>query len=131
MAELIGLGVLACLLATVRLTAGPLGMPHLTWLLIYLGLATVAEYLWHSERWPKSFKECLTVSGVSILVGAVFFAIDVFVGGVHHPELPWLKAGTQAGGPFGFYLTLLVCPGLTMVALAGAFRARVQKAAGR
>ena len=71
------------------------------------------------EKSPRSPAEWLGVVGFSILLGAVFFGIDVLIGSQFHPSSSLLEAATQAGGPFGFMFTLIVCPGITVYALGG------------
>jgi len=55
----------------------------------------------------------------SIIVGAIFFGVDMATGRTNHPDLSWPRAGVQTGG---FVLTAIVCPGMTMVCIAGAIR---------
>ena len=70
-----------------------------------------------SEKSPRSPAEWLGVFGFSILLGAVFFGIDVLIGSEFHPNSSLLEAATHAGGSFGFMFTLIVCPGITIYAL--------------
>lgn len=58
-----------------------------------------------------------------VVIGALSFGIDVVVGLINHPKLPPIEAGTKAGSPFGFALTAMICPGFTMLAVAGPLRA--------
>jgi hypothetical protein len=92
----------------------------------FLGLAGFALYLWHKDP-PLEFltrpgQWALATLGSAVL-GCVSFAIDIFVGSTSNPGLSPFEAGTKAGSPFGFPLTVLLCPGFTMIAVAGLLRA--------
>jgi hypothetical protein len=50
------------------------------------------------------------------LIGAVFFAIDVFVGSTTGSYSNFVQAACHAGGPFGIVITALICPVMTIVA---------------
>ena len=103
--------------ASSRLTLGILAVSVLT------GLAL---YFWHKEppmEHLSSPGEWALAIPISVLIGAVSFGIDVLVGLISNPNLPPIKAGTRAGSPFGFVLTVMICPGFTMLAVAGLLRA--------
>jgi len=100
-----------------RLTVGILAVIVLT------GLAL---YFWHKEppmallSSPRDWALAVTTS---VVMGALSFGIDVLVGSINNPNLPLIKAGTRAGSPFGFPLTVVICPGFTVLAVAGLLRA--------
>lgn len=88
-------------------------------------LAASALGMWHGKEVSERFSDAydwsrLTVG--SILVGCLSFGVDVLVGSSTHPDMSPIKAGTQAGSPFGFILTIFLCPGITMVAVASVVR---------
>jgi hypothetical protein len=60
---------------------------------------------------------------VSVPVGALSLAVDAVVGGSQDANLKFRDAIWHAGSPFGIVLTIAICPGLTLVCLAGAARA--------
>lgn len=94
--------------------------------LAYLVLATVALYFWHKEPPAKHItepSEWAAAIVASVLMGAVSFGIDMIVGLISNPKLSPVEAGTKAGSPFGFPLTVMLCPGFTMIAIAGLLRA--------
>jgi hypothetical protein len=80
-------------------------------------------FAWHGKKWPNESREVLVAVLGSFLLGGLFFACDLILGHLHHPDLSLVKAAEQRGGPFGFGLTLLVCPVTTLFLLAGYFRA--------
>jgi hypothetical protein len=92
----------------------------------FLGLAGFALYIWHKDPPVEILAEpgqwALAILA-SVLLGSVSFAIDIFVGSTSNPGLSPIEAGRKAGSPFGFPLTVLLCPGFTMVAIAGLMRA--------
>ncbi len=90
------------------------------WIVPYLLVSTIALYMWHNLGDLTSVKDWFMVAAGSCLLGAVFFGVDVLMGHSHYPDLPLLEAGTKAG--ISFLATLIVCPVLTVIALAGAVR---------
>ena len=92
---------------------------------ILLALSVASVALWRRER--SSTADMLGGAVMSVLAGAVFFAIDVLLGQVFHPELPWLDAATRGSGPFGIVVTILICPMFTFIFLSGAARAQFLK----
>lgn len=94
--------------------------------LAFIVLAPLALYLWHKEPPAKHLStpsEWAMAIVVSVVVAAVSFGIDVVVGLIDNPKLSPIEAGTRAGSPFGFPLTVMLCPGFTMLAIAGLLRA--------
>lgn len=102
-------------------------------ILVYLVLAALALWLWHHDEYARSFAtptQCLGLAGGSICIGAISFAMDVLIGLIfHHGGATPLDAASKAGGPFGFVLTLLICPGLTAIAVAGFVRSLLKSQA--
>ena len=102
------------------------GSRLILYILAYVVLAGVALYLWHKEPPVEHLSEpsewALAVVG-SVLMAGVSFGIDMAFGLINHPKLTPIEAGTRAGSPFGFPLTVMLCPGFTMLAIAGLLRA--------
>jgi RsiW-degrading membrane proteinase PrsW (M82 family) len=121
--DVVGLGVLAAEVEIIGIAASSWGAPIWAWVLAYMVLAIVALFTWHGEKWPKESRKALKMVLGSLLLGGVFLLVDVIVGHSDHPEFSLVKAAESAGGPFGFGLTMLVCPVTTAVLLAGYFRA--------
>ena len=93
--------------------------------LAYGVLVAVALGMWHGKEASERFSDAYDWAGVvvgSILLGAMSFGVDVVVGRFTHPGMSPIEAGTKAGSPFGFMLTIFLCPGITMVALASVIR---------
>jgi hypothetical protein len=91
----------------------------------YVILAAVALRIWHGRETSERFSDARDWAGVvigSILLGCLSFGVDILVGSSTHPEMSPIKAGRNAGSPFGFMLTIFLCPGVTMVAVAGVIR---------
>ena len=89
----------------------------------YALLAVLAIFTWHGEKWLNKSREVLKAVLGSFLLGGLFFACDLILGHLNHPDLSLVEAAEQSGGPFGFWLTILVCPVMTLFLLAGYFRA--------
>jgi len=82
--------------------------------------------LWHKEPPVKHLSEpseWAMAIVVSVVMGGVSFGIDMLIGLINNPKLSPIEAGTKVGSPFGFPLTLMLCPGFTMLAIAGLLRA--------
>jgi hypothetical protein len=87
-------------------------------------LVAVALMMWHGKDAEK-FSDAHDWAGVfigSILLGAMSFAVDIMIGSSEYPGISPFKAGTKVGSPFGFILTIFLCPGITMVATASILR---------
>ena len=95
------------------------GVPVVIWIVVAVGLGVGAYFVWRNEKSPKTPAGWLWFAIGSVVSGLVFFACDVLVGGSGHTNPSVLEAAKRAGGPFGFGLTLLVCPGLTFISIAG------------
>jgi hypothetical protein len=97
-------------------------------ILIYVVLACAALYVWHNNKFYDTTPSgWLIFAAVSIPGAAISFAIDVLVGSsvMHGPAHSFLEAAEHAGSPFGFLMTILICPCFTMLAVAGSIRALI------
>lgn len=95
-------------------------------MLAFIVLTGLALYFWHKNppmEHLSSPREWALAIPMSVVIGALSFGIDVVVGLIIHPRLSPIEAGTKAGSPFGFPLTVMICPGFTMLAVAGLLRA--------
>ncbi len=100
------------------------GTRFITGMLAYGVLVAVALTMWHGKE-AERFSDAYDWLGVffgSILLGCMSFGIDVLIGSSEYPGISPIKAGTKVGSPFGFILTILLCPGITMVGVAGLVR---------
>lgn len=124
-ADAIGLGLIAVELTVLFWWLMPNdGTRFIIGIIAYGVLVAAALAMWHGKE-AKRFSDAYDWAGVfagSVLLGALFFGIDMIVGGLDHPGISPFVAGTKAGSPFGFILTIFVCPGVTMVAVAGLVR---------
>ncbi len=83
-------------------------------------------YLWHGDKAPRlSASGWLGAAVVSVLVGAVSFASDVWLGWHHHPDLPAVAAAMNSGP--GLIVTFGACPVGTIACLASAVRVFAQR----
>jgi hypothetical protein len=102
--------------------------------LAYVVLVGIALYLWHKQPAVKNLSEpgewAMAILG-SVLMGGVSFGIDMLIGLINNPKLTPIEAGTKVGSPFGFALTVILCPGFTMLAIAGLLRALLFRSGAR
>jgi len=124
-ADAIGLGLIAVELTVLFWWLVPNdGTRFITGIIAYGVLAALALAIWHGKD-AKRFSDAYDWAGVfagSVLLGALSFGVDMFVGSLDHPGMSPFVAGTKAGSPLGFIFTIFVCPGITMVAVAGFVR---------
>jgi hypothetical protein len=82
-------------------------------------LVIVGLVLWHRKEFSQTVKQWSSLAVRSVILGIGFFGVDFLVAlsqGQPNPlHFP--------GGLLGLPLTLLVCPGGTIICLAGAVRA--------
>ena len=122
MAYVVGLLVLAGLMVLTISVVPDFGIPTPFWFFVYIVLALICWHFWHSDKFPNKTKDWLWFVLVSIVLGAIFFGSDMMIGHFYYPDLPVVDAAKKNGGPFGFILTLVVCPGLTIIGLASLAR---------
>jgi hypothetical protein len=122
MADLLAIAALglqyAAIILIVDLYLGGL-FPLALAMTIFLFLAGVGIALWHREKFPPTVKCWGRFTGYSVLLGVGFFGADLLLALVHGEANPF----HFPGGLLGLPLTFLVCPGATMVCLAGLVRA--------
>jgi hypothetical protein len=125
LADAIGLVLIAGQLAVVMHWLVPDDGTRLVAGLLACGvLVAVALVMWHGKE-AERFSDAHDWVGVffgSILAGAMSFGVDVLIGSSEYPGISPFKAGTKVGSPFGFLLTIFLCPGITMVAVGSIAR---------
>jgi len=114
MADLVGFAATTSLGVVVLKWLAPGSDPR-----IYLSvsgiLSTGALGLWHNKRMEFAARRpvsWLRMAAASIVLGGLSFAADALISG-------GFKAATRLGTPFGFGLTLIICPGFTTMAVGG------------
>jgi hypothetical protein len=86
---------------------------------VFLMLATAGIIVWHKEKYSNNPKEWRKLGVSSVILGFLFFAWDVVLAYLRGYANPF----HFPGGLLGLPLTLAVCPGLTMICVAGLARA--------
>lgn len=90
----------------------------------FLILASIGIVLWHRDTFARTTKEWGKIALGSVVLGVAFFGVDFLIA---------LLKGQEAnpfhfpGGLLGLPLTFLVCPGGTMICLAGLVRSAYLK----
>jgi hypothetical protein len=118
--DAVGLAVLAGEFAVAKLLIPSADMSLAAWLGLFSIVAMVALASWHSTKAPQKSLGWLQIIAASVVLGAISFAVDILIGHLDHPNLPLIEAGAEA--PFGFFLTLVFCPGMTVIAVAALVR---------
>jgi hypothetical protein len=123
------IGIAAIALASGAVAAALYGMravsqPWMVWLIAFPFLVGGCLWVWHisketrdwgSDKWGYALI-------FTPLIGAISFAVDVFVGSSNGHYKTFLEAASHAGSPIGFPLTVLICPIGTLVAFGSWIR---------
>lgn len=122
MSDVIGVVVLASEVALLAVFRPLEATSYWIWLLPFLMLTVASLFIWHGTRKIQSYADCLMFIGVTLAGAFALFAIDIAHAYLSHPELPLIDAAKTLGGTWGYALTLLMCPGMTMVGIASMAR---------
>lgn len=123
------IGVTAVALASGSVAAAlyrmrAVSQPWAVWLTALPFLVGTSLLLWHVSKKTRNWD--IDKWGYSLIataiIGAISFAADVLVGSSNGPYRTLLKAASHAGSPFGFPLTVLICPVGTLVAFGSWIR---------
>jgi hypothetical protein len=94
-------------------------LPFALVMVIFLVLASVGIALWHQEKFSQTVKQWGRFTLSSVVLGIAFFGADLLLAYLHgHPNPLRFP-----GGLLGLPLTLAVCPGFTLICVAGLVRA--------
>jgi len=100
------------------------GHPWLIWVFALPVLIGASLYMWYAgektRNWDRDSWGYAAIG--SLIAGAVSFAIDVLIGGSHGHYKSFLETAAHAGSPFGFPLTVLICPVSTIIAFGSWIR---------
>jgi hypothetical protein len=121
---------LATLLAVVALCSlGVFRNGVVVWLVACLILEGASFYMWYASSKAQKMDSGEWLAGVIFtpLVGAAFFAIDVFTGSAHGQYNSFIESASHAGSPFGIVLTIAVCPVGTILCAGGWVRTELRE----
>jgi peptidoglycan biosynthesis protein MviN/MurJ (putative lipid II flippase) len=105
------------IIAIVHLYSGKV-LPLGTAAALFIILTGVGLAFWHKkESWKTARKWRRSILG-SLIVGVAFFAIDWSLAYLNGQSNPFL----YPGGLLGIPVTVAVCPGFTMICVAGLIR---------
>ena len=104
--------------------------PWVVWVIALPFLITGSLYLWHLSKVTRDWDSDKWVNAMIFtpLFGAISFAIDVLIGSTNGQYKTFVDAASHAGSPFGFLLTVLICPAGTLVALGSWIRCLMLRA---
>ena len=94
-------------------------LPFAVVTIIFLVLASIGIGLWHREKFSQTVKQWERLTVRSVVLGIAFFGADLLLSLLHGQANPL----HFPGGLLGLPLTLFVCPGGTIICLAGLVRA--------
>jgi hypothetical protein len=122
-------GIIAIALASGVVTAGLNRMHAVSqpWVILLIAVPfLIGASLWVCQVSNKTLNWGIDKWGYALMftlvAGAISFAIDVFAGSTDGQHQTLLEAAAHAGSPFGFPLTVLVCPVGTLVAFGSCVR---------
>lgn len=85
----------------------------------FLILGSIGMLLWHRKKLSQTVKQWRTLAFRSVVLGMAFFGYDLLIALLHGQANPF----HFPGGLLGLPLTFLICPGGTIICLAGLVRA--------
>jgi hypothetical protein len=85
----------------------------------FLILTSIGLVLWHVKKVPQTVKQWWGLAARSVVLGIAFFGVDLLIALLNGQANPL----HFPGGLLALPLTLLVCPGGTIICLAGLARA--------
>ena len=85
---------------------------------IFVVLVSVGLVVWHKRESAQTVERWQRLIFGSIILGVLFFACDLLLSFLHGQSNP-LK---YPGGLLGLPLTVTICPGFTMICIAGLVR---------
>ncbi len=98
----------------------------LLWAIGIAVLAGSALHFWHKDddfrKYVSEPSDCVGLATVSVFLGGVSFLVDAAIGSSFGSPHSLIEAAEHAGSPFGFPLTLFLCPGLTLLAISSYMR---------
>jgi hypothetical protein len=91
----------------------------LRYIAIYVVFALMGLLIWRQAQAGQGEPRWQFLAISSVGVGIVFFICNITIGHFVTPELPLLTAAVELRGAFGIATTLIICPGVTFIALCG------------
>jgi len=85
----------------------------------FLVIGSVGLLLWHRKTLSQSAKRWVTLAIRSVVLGIALFGVDFLIALANGQANPF----RYPGGLLGLPLTFLICPGSTIICLAGLIRA--------
>ena len=127
LADVIGVTVVALasgMVAAALYHIQAVSQPWVVWLIALPFLIGACFWVWYVSRKTRDWDREKWGYAVIFtpLIGAISFAIDVLVGSSNGHYRTFLEAAVHAGSPFGFPLTVLICPIGTVVAFGSWIR---------
>lgn len=93
-------------------------LPFSTVTISFLILGSIGMVLWHRKKLSQTVKRWGTLAARSVVLGVAFFGVDFLIALLQGQPNPF----HFPGGLLGLPLTFLICPGGTIICLAGLVR---------
>jgi hypothetical protein len=94
-------------------------LPLAAVIVVFLVLVGIGIVLWHREKLAQTVRQWQNLAARSVVLGMAFFGGDCLIALLHGQPNPF----RFPGGLLGLPLTFLICPGGTIICLAGLVRA--------
>jgi uncharacterized membrane protein (Fun14 family) len=94
-------------------------LPFSAVVITFLILASIGVVLWRREKLAQTAKQWGRLAVRSVVLGIAFFGVDFLIGLLNGQTNPL----RFPGGLLGLPLTFLICPGGTIMCVAGLLRA--------
>ncbi len=126
LADVIGLAVLLIPIALLDVWVPAASIPGIVWFFVYIALAFISWHVWRMPHAPQQPKDWLRIAGTAVVLGSIFFGMDVLIGRTDGEDLPLWESAERARGFLGFAFTVTIFPGVFFVAVAGVARSAYQ-----
>lgn len=124
LANIAGIGVLGVLVAIAAMFVSESILPKILWLFLFIMISIIGLWLWTAKQSPKTPVGWLFAAVVSIVVAAVWYGfsriLSVILFSGHAQSL---------SENVDLSILIMICPGLTGIAVAGWVRALVLRSA--
>ena len=121
MADMISLAILAIVTGFMSFFVPNSFIPLPMWLFIYIFWATCALFVWHHPNAPKHSQKWLLIAFYSLIGAPFWFGLVSIAAHVFFPSGEPTLSKT-----FDIVATMLLTPGLTLIALIGWVRKKIK-----
>ena len=121
MIDVVGLVILAPLVALASLFVPETQMPKILWVFVYMIFCASALFVWHHPKAPQQKSKWLYLALLSVGSAMIWFGVVSLCSALFFQEAEPLLSKT-----INMLIAMAICPGLTLIALAGWMRCFIQ-----